>query len=926
MTDVSTASNSLRTATLIKVGGAAFTTIVGSIVLLGWLYGIIGLTQILPGLTAMNPITALALIIAGSAMLLHARANVLVIGAMSALVSLAGLTKFLQLTGAIDFPIDQLLFPDKLDDAIGVPANRMAPNTAFTLIITGLAIASSKARSTRIVLVSQAFCTVIMAITLFALIGYTLGVIELYGFKAFNPMALHAACALMAIALAVLSANPNVGILRVIGDRGPAGQLSRRALPLVVFVPVVVGILRLEGQKLGYFSSGTGVALQVFGNVVVTFSLLMMSIMWLFKSDTERRIRELSVKRSEAEYRLAEHLGRVGHWRFDLRTLQLECSAEMLIICGLPEGARLSRHSIMAAHHRDDASLQRRAILRGLRKGRGWDANRRIIWSDGQVRTIRSHGEVETNEHGRPVSLFGVFVEITELEKSRQQAEAASAVKAEFLANMSHEIRTPLNSIIGFTDLMLDDSGLASRHRHQLELVRNSGGALLTVVNDILDFSKMEAGKVELAPRPFDLAYLVQSTVAIIHQSATAKGLTVTVSIDEELSHNFIGDDSRLRQILLNLLSNAVKFTDDGDITLSVGKVCVPTGEELLSFVVADSGVGIAEGQEELLFQQFSQTNPSICRQYGGTGLGLAICKRLVILMGGEIDFRRRSTGGSEFWFNVDFQPTSKPVARRNALRPATPQSQLYILLVEDVAVNQELAVAMLTRGGHQVRIASNGREAITAVQEQDFDLVLMDIQMPIMDGITATKLIRIATGKARSIPIIALTANILPEQIETFRQAGMNDHVSKPINMAELAEAIARNVPQGKPEEAERVADRKAKDADFDEDAYRQLTAMLAPDRLKIHSASFQATIGELCRSDLSPDEQRDIAHSMITQAGMFGFSRFSALCREFEVALVEGRPAIELAADLHRAAMHAHEIIDALQNEKAPPDRLTA
>ena len=754
-------------ATRITIGAGAFAASVGVIVLIGWFIDLHALTQIFPGMSAMNPITAVMLILAGMAIVVHRRAPRSPIWALSTVIALVGTIKILELAGVQDFAIDELLFSAKLDDALGIPPNRMAPNTAFSLVLTGIALATSTARSIRATLVSQSLCALLIAISLFALIGYMLGIIELYGFTALNPMALHTACALLMIAIGVLSVNPDVGILRVIGDRGPAGQLSRWALPLVVLVPVLVGILRLKAQKLGYYESGTGVAVQVFGNVLATFGLLMISIMLLYKSDLERRIRELAVKRSEAEYRIAERLGRVGHWRFDLRTRKLECSAELLSICGLPKDASPSHRTILSLHHPNDAAVQRACTWTALCEGTGWDGTRRITRPDGRIRVIRSHEEVETNEYGQTVSIFGVFVDITELERSRQQAEAATAAKAEFLANMSHEIRTPLNSIIGFTDLMLDDDGIAPVHRRQLELVRNSGGALLTVVNDILDFSKMEAGKVELVARSFDLAYLVQNTVAIIRQSAQTKGLRIDVVVDPALHRNFLADDRRLQQILLNLLSNAVKFTEAGGIALTVRKVSPTDGRQMISFVVTDSGIGIAPSQAHRLFQQFSQTNPTISRQYGGTGLGLAICKRLVTLMGGEIGFRPcPDGGGSQFWFDVSLEPTDEPLPRRSKSPLKALHSQLSILVVEDVAVNQELAEAVLARLGHRVEIASNGREAIAAVQEQDFDLVLMDLQMPIMDGITATKIIRLLPGRGRTVPIIALTANILPEQV----------------------------------------------------------------------------------------------------------------------------------------------------------------
>ncbi len=895
----------------------AFSAAVGITVLFGWAHDITALTQILPGLTAMNPATAVILIVAAAAMSIHSKVDQKIIWVRSATILSVGCLKLFQLAGAETLAIDQLLFPKKLNDAVGVPPNRMAPNTALALIVTGLAIATSKWKAPRVVILSQVLSCTLIAITLFAIIGYTLGIVSLYGIKAFTPMAVHTACGLLAVAVAVLSVNQNVGLMRILGDHGPAGQLSRVMLPLVVFVPVIVGLLRLEGQNLGYYDTGTGVALQVFGNVLVTFGLLMSSIVLLYRTDLARRARELTIRRSEEEYRLAEELGRVGHWRLDLSTNQFDCSVELLRICGLDEGERYTRDAISRLYKSEDAVLGSEAIKRASLDGIGWDENRRLVRPDGKHRTIRSHGKVERDEAGKVVSIFGVFVDVTELELSRQQAEAATAAKADFLASMSHEIRTPLNAIIGFTDLLLDDHRLLEEHQRQLRLVKNSGGALLTVVNDILDFSKMEAGKIELSARPFDLAHLAQSTINIIRQLAEEKGLAITLDADPELNQYFIGDDSRIRQVVLNLLSNAVKFTVDGSVTLSIKSSPMPHNTDLVTFVVTDTGMGISPDQEHRLFEKFSQTNSSISRDYGGTGLGLAICKNLVELMGGEIGFRPRRSGGSEFWFNVCLQPTDETVAQRRAAPPTTARSR-RILVVEDVAANQELAIVMLTRGGHEVEVASNGREAISAVQEQVFDLILMDIQMPIMDGITATRLIRLLPGRARDIPIIALTANIMLEQIELFRSAGMNDHVGKPINMEELHRAIARNTLPASSSQATCVEDTDPKDAAFNDSAYRALEALLPAERLRMHTHTFRSAMKDLYKFEAAADVLKPAAHGMITQAGMFGFIELCELCRKLEHGLENDRSIGNLKLKIRSEIAFAIAKIDELQIEE--------
>ena len=379
------------------------------------------------------------------------------------------------------------------------------------------------------------------------------------------------------------------------------------------------------------------------------------------------------------------------------------------------------------------------------------------------------------------------------MDAARAEAEAAAALKANFVANMSHEIRTPLNSIIGFSDLLLDDVSLTKIQRRYLEQVKNAGGALLTVVNDILDFSKLDVGAVKLIDEPFSLRTLVGSTVSIVQATADAKGLDLRVIVDPDLALHNRGDPARLRQVLLNLLSNAVKFTPSGSVTLQVKKTRSTALSELLRFSITDTGPGVSVEGKQRLFQQFAQADASINREHGGTGLGLSICKSLVELMHGRIGHENNAEGGSTFWFEVELPTAAQSDLK--ALDGAAPRkgSGANILLVEDLPMNQELACAILSRAGHLVAIANDGVEAVEAVRANRFDLVLMDIQMPRMDGVTATRCIRQLGGAAKTIPIIAMTANALPEQVRAFREAGMDDHVAKPFKQQELHDAIRR-------------------------------------------------------------------------------------------------------------------------------------
>ncbi|HEV2559458.1 MAG TPA: ATP-binding protein [Microvirga sp.] len=509
-------------------------------------------------------------------------------------------------------------------------------------------------------------------------------------------------------------------------------------------------------------------------------------------------------------------------------------------------------------------------------------------------------------------------------EAARSHAERVSQAKSEFLASMSHEIRTPLNSILGFTDLLLHSGDLPPDKQRYSERIRSAGLALLTVVDDILDFSKIEAGRVELEPAPFRLAALIDNSVSIIKGTAAGKKLAVDVTLDRDLPDWILADEARLRQVILNLLNNAVKFTPRGSVTLTVGQDTPEGPRRRLRFSVTDTGIGIPKDKQGRLFQRFSQVDGSIRREFGGTGLGLAICKRLVELMGGQIGVTSEPGVGSTFWFTVACETTEAP-----AVEAAGPAAYGFdalrtgrILLVEDIEANQEIARAVLEGAGHSVEVAGDGFEALRALRTREYDLVLMDVQMPGMDGLTATRRIRELPGPVRNIPIIAMTANVLPEQVAEFRACGMNDHIGKPFQRKDLYAMIDRWLPEFMVVETVPAASlAPAATATLDREVYEDLAGLLGPEKLSDHLAKLEArllaSLQTAAAADMPALAQQ--AHSLISQAGMLGFTTLSDVCRDLETACIEGAAITDLLARARAARDAALQEIGALRGSAA-------
>ncbi|MBP7665756.1 MAG: response regulator [Burkholderiaceae bacterium] len=446
----------------------------------------------------------------------------------------------------------------------------------------------------------------------------------------------------------------------------------------------------------------------------------------------------------------------------------------------LPDGTQAERNDWVArrlAAERDDAPNLAQQVV----GGRIVDTVRRAMPDGGSISVYR---DITASER--------------ELSRAKAQAEAANEAKSRFLATMSHEMRTPLNGVLGMIHLLLG-SALNPRQRQQALLIRSSGESLLAVLNDILDLSKIEAGRMDLELRPFHLGDTVRDVASLLSERAEARGLALQLNLPADLPKRLVGDASRLRQVLLNLVGNALKFTERGGVTVTLQHAPRPDDRVALTLQVRDTGIGIAPDVQARLFTRFTQADSSTARRYGGTGLGLAICREIVALMGGSIGVD--SAPGQGSCFTVQLVLARAPDAADAAAvlvtghEPAAPASAplppLRLLAAEDNSVNQILIKALAEGWGHPCDVVANGIEAVAQVQAATYDVVLMDIQMPEMDGETAARAIRALPGPVGRIPIIAMTANVMPEQRASYLAAGMDAVVSKPVEARALLAAL---------------------------------------------------------------------------------------------------------------------------------------
>jgi PAS domain S-box-containing protein len=805
--------------------------VLGVLVLAGWSLDLDLLKSGVPGLVAMNPATAVSFILAALALLLGdlevvPRARKGLALACAAAVLLVGASVLGRYLIGWDLAPDQWLFRDKLSGIGAAQPNRMAPNTSFMFVLLGIALLMLRRPSRLAWAELLALATGILAFV--AITGYLYGARFLYGVSSYIPIALNTAVAFGALSMATLASQPTRGLAALVLSRSPGGLLLRHLLPAILVIPIVLGLLRLEGQRAGLYDTAGGAAIMIALTVLLLGALVWWSAVSLDRSDEARSRAEHEVRKinEELEARVAERTEELESRNEELRKTASELEALVqtapVAIVGIDLNGK-----VMSWYGRAEAMFgwsaaevvgrtlanvppekQEEFSALRARVGRGDSIlnheTYRLRKDGSRIEVSISYAPLH-DRAGNTVGASIIYQDITERRliaeqrQAREAAEAASRAKSNFLANMSHELRTPLNAIIGFSELLQDQTfgPLNEKQQRYVVNVYSSGRHLLQLVNDILDLAKVEAGRLVLDLEAIDLKAILEEMQRGLEPLATAKRQTLVVECDEQLP-NLRADRSKLKQILYNLLSNAIKFTQEGgQLGVRVAPVQVDQGQPQVQIAVWDTGIGIAPEDIKRVFLEFEQLDSSYVREQEGTGLGLALTKRLVEAHGGRIWVESTLGKGSTFTFvlpapnHEDGKTTPTPTPVRLVGRD---RERPLVLVVEDDSTGRELLAHYLVEHGYAVAYAGTGAEALELARRLKPAAISLDILLPDIHGLKVLSNLR-HDPETKDIPVIIVS---ISDDQERGLSAGAAAWLVKPVQRQQFIEALDRVMPQG--------------------------------------------------------------------------------------------------------------------------------
>ena len=784
--------------------------IVSLAVLLGWIFDNTFLKSIIPGYSTMKFNTALCFFLLGLIIFSATKKQKAYSAThwiFSLILFIIGTTTLLQDILKLDFGIDELFINDNLRRINNVPfPGRMSLSTSFSFSVMSFGLLCIKSKKIFFKTFGQYLFHLVTLISFIGIIGYLYNVSVFHRFIMFESMAVHTAILFFLTSIIATLLNPTIGITSLFIGNSMGNIMVRKIYPISAITILFLGFIRILSYQFSAISEEFGITLFMISFLILILFILGRTSIYLNKIDLKRREaeKELLNLNSSLEEIIKE------------RTKELEISQDKFskIFHANPAGMILSDIDTkkyievnngfsQLTGYTPNEVVGKTAVELGLVSAEDREKLISVLIKEGRL--INYEISYYTKNKIKRVALlstetirvlnrrFGLttMYDITDRKDLEEKIIEASKTKERFMANMSHEIRTPMNAIIGFTNIM-DKRDLSEANKEYLNYIKSSGENLLVLINDILDYSKIEAGMLLLEKIPFKIKDLMQSVMMMFTAKSAEKKLSLNLIIDEKVPELIIGDPTRLTQILINLIGNAIKFTEIGSVDVNLKLLSIENHFATVQISVKDTGKGIPQNMQDQIFERFVQASAETTRDFGGSGLGLAIVKSLVQMQDGKIDIKSVENQGTDFRItlsykieNENLKIESEKKELKKILKFEKFSKEIKILLVEDNSLNQVLAKKVLTRYGCVVDIAENGEIAVEMLKYAKYDMVLMDIQMPIMDGYTASQKIRLEVNK--TIPIIAMTAHVMAGEKEKCISFGMNDYISKPFKLDDL-------------------------------------------------------------------------------------------------------------------------------------------